>query len=174
MRLTSDLKKLTTSRDDLAHVLVEIVDRHGQVVPNASVQVNFAVNGAGELAGVANGSPENLDSFRQPHRYTWHGKAQAILRPAKQSGHVTLTASASGLRPAKLTLPVTASSSTDQQDTSRRDGLKLASRAATSVDRRAISGSAVVSALSAAVIGRRMRNAEQLAKREPSERTLAD
>jgi beta-galactosidase len=171
VRLTSDVEKLTTSRDDVAHVLVEIVDRHGQVVPDAIVQVNFVVNGAGELAGIANGSPENLDSFRQPHRYTWHGKAQAVLRPAKQSGDVILTAGAPGLRPAKLTLPVAASSTTDQQDTSRRDGLKLASRTATSVSRRAISGSAVVSVLGAAVIGRRMRKAEQLAEREPSEGT---
>ncbi|MBV9310971.1 MAG: hypothetical protein JOZ73_09065 [Solirubrobacterales bacterium] len=109
VRLTSDIKKLRTSRDELAHVLVEIVDRHGQIVPDAIAQVHFAVNGSGELAGVANGNPENLDSFRQPHRYTWHGKAQAIIRPAKQPGHVTLTGSESGLRPAKLTLPVAAS-----------------------------------------------------------------
>jgi len=69
--------------------------------------VTFRVSGAGELAGVANGNPHNLDSFRRPHRYTWHGQALAILRPAKRPGGLTLTARAPGLRPARLTLPVT-------------------------------------------------------------------
>ncbi len=169
VRLTCDVNSLTTGRDDLAHVLVEIVDRHGQVVPDAVVQLGFAVNGAGELAGVANGNPENLDSFRQPHRYTWHGKAQAILRPAKQPGRVTLTVGAPGLRSARLSLPVAGSSPGVAEDTSRRDGLKVASRAAASAAPRAISGASVVSVLGATVIGRRMRNAEVLAERRSSE-----
>lgn len=68
--------------------------------------VTFEVGGAGERAGVGNGNPRNVDSFRQPCRHTWHGKALAILRPAKRPGRLTLTAKASGLRPATLTLPV--------------------------------------------------------------------
>ncbi|WP_105975219.1 hypothetical protein [Streptomyces geranii] len=40
------------------------------------------------------------------YRHTWHGRAIAILRPAKTPGHLTLTASAEGLRPATVTLPV--------------------------------------------------------------------
>jgi beta-galactosidase len=170
VRLSGDVTRLTTRRDDLAHVLVEIVDRQGRVVPDATVQVSFTVNGAGELAGVANGNPQNLDSFRQPRRYTWHGKAQAILRPAKQPGRVTLTASSPGLRPATLRLPVTASGATVGQHASRREGVKLDSRAAASLGHRTISGSAVAPVLGAAVIGRRLRNAE----REPSEANPGD
>ncbi|HEX4010279.1 MAG TPA: glycoside hydrolase family 2 TIM barrel-domain containing protein [Solirubrobacteraceae bacterium] len=160
VRLTGDVTRLTTGRDDLAHVLVEIVDGQGRTVPDATAPVSFAVNGAGELAGVANGNPENLDSFRQPRRYTWHGKAQAILRPGKQPGRVTLTASSPGLRPATLSLPVTASRATFGQDTSRREGVTLASRAAMSFGRRTITGPAVASFVGAAVIRRRLGNAE--------------
>ncbi|MFD8717492.1 hypothetical protein ACFV2H_05530 [Streptomyces sp. NPDC059629] len=47
-----------------------------------------------------------MDSFKQPRRHTWHGRALAVLRPGKQPGHITLTATAPGLRPATLTLPV--------------------------------------------------------------------
>jgi beta-galactosidase len=106
LRLVSDVKDLTTGRDDLAHVLAEVIDGRGHVVPDAAFGVTFDVAGAGELAAVGNGNPHNVDSFRQPHRYTWHGKALAILRPAKRPGHVTLTARAPGLRPATLTLRV--------------------------------------------------------------------
>jgi beta-galactosidase len=106
LRLTSDVPHLTTGRDDLAHVLVEVTDSHGHVVPDAVLGAAFEVRGAGRLAAVGNGNPHNVDSFQQPHRYTWHGKALAILRPAKQPGRVTLTAKAHGLRPATLTLNV--------------------------------------------------------------------
>lgn len=107
LRLTSDVDVLTTSRDALAHVLVEVTDNGGALVPDAVTEVTFQISGAGELASVGNGNPHNVDSFTRPRRYTWHGQAQAILRPAKTRGTVTLTAQAAGLRPARLTLPVT-------------------------------------------------------------------
>lgn len=107
LRLVSDVRALTTGRGELAHVLVEVLDDHGRVVPDAALRVDFAVAGAGELAGVANGNPHNVDSFKKPRRWTWHGQALAILRPAKQSGWLTLTASAAGLTPARLHLQVT-------------------------------------------------------------------
>ncbi len=106
LRLTSDVGDLTTSRDDLAHVLVEVVDNRGQVVPDAAVEVTFQVSGAGQFAAVGNGNPHNVDSFTTPRRHTWHGRALAILRPAKHPGTVTLTATAPGLRTASLTLRV--------------------------------------------------------------------
>jgi beta-galactosidase len=104
--LASDVSSLSTSRDEVAHVLVEIVDARGRRVPDAVVKVGFALSGAGELAGVANGNPHNVDSFKQPRRYTWHGQALAVLRPAKAPGTLTLTASSPGLAAATLALPV--------------------------------------------------------------------
>ena len=106
LRLTSDVDALTTSRDDLAHVVVEVVDRQRRVVPDAVVEVSFDVGGAGTLAAVGNGNPHNVDSFRLPRRHTWHGRALAILRPAKRPGVLTLTATAPGLRPATGNLRV--------------------------------------------------------------------
>lgn len=106
VRLTADVKTLTTGRDDLAHVLVEIVDAQGAVVPDAVVQVRFSLEGQGEIYGVANGNPHNVDSFKKPRHWTWHGQALAIVRPAKQPGKLTIGASATGLRGMQLTLPV--------------------------------------------------------------------
>ena len=108
LRLVSDARSLTTGRGDLAHVLVEIVDDHGRVVPDATLRVDFAVAGAGEMVGVANGNPHNVDSFKRPRRWTWHGQALAILRPAKTAGWLSLTATSPGLKPARLHLAVTA------------------------------------------------------------------
>jgi beta-galactosidase len=106
LKLTSDVRQLTTSRDDLAHVLAEVVDEHGSIVPDAVITVSFDVGGAGQLLGVGNGNPHNIDSFQRPRRYTWHGQALAILRPAERPGILSLTASASALRSASINLPV--------------------------------------------------------------------
>ena len=108
LRVFSDTQVLTTGRDDLAHVLVEVLDGHGRRVPDAVVSVSFQVTGAGELVAVGNGNPHNIDSFKRSGRYTWHGQALAILRPAKTRGRLTLTATAPGLRPATVSLPVLA------------------------------------------------------------------
>ena len=106
IRLSSDVKWLTTDRGDLAHVLAEVVDSRGRVVPDAVVKVNFQVVGAGDLIGVGNGNPHNVDSFSRPRHYTWHGQALAVLRPAKRPGGLMLTATAPGLQPGRLTLGV--------------------------------------------------------------------
>ncbi|GGN21229.1 glycoside hydrolase family 2 TIM barrel-domain containing protein [Streptomyces fuscichromogenes] len=106
LRLVPDVRSLTTGRDDLAHVLVEVTDEDGLPVPDATLRVDFGVRGAGELVGVANGNPHNVDSFKRPRRHTWHGRALAVLRPAKRPGRLALTATAAGLRPATLVLPV--------------------------------------------------------------------
>jgi beta-galactosidase len=106
LRLASDVKSLTTGRGDLAHVLVQVVDAQGHLAPDAVVKVSFQVSGAGALAGVGNGNPHNVDSFQRPRRWTWHGTALAILRPSKTPGSLSLSASAEGLKPALLTLPV--------------------------------------------------------------------
>lgn len=106
IRLSPDVAGLTTSRADLAHVLVEIVDAQNRLVPDAVAKVSFSAGGAGSLIGVGNGNPHNVDSFQRPRRWTWHGQALAILRPAKLPGRVWLAASADGLRPARIELPV--------------------------------------------------------------------
>lgn len=106
LRLVSDVESLTTARDELAHILVEVIDAEGRLVPDAAIKARFEVSGTGTLAAVGNGNPHNLDSFQQPQRFTWHGRALAILRPSKSPGTVVLTARASNMKPATLTLPV--------------------------------------------------------------------
>lgn len=106
LRLTADVSVLGVGRDELAHVLVEVVDAQRRRVPDAVAKVGFEVSGAGSLAAVASGNPHNVDSFRRARRHTWHGQALAILRPAQREGRLTLRATATGLTAATLSLPV--------------------------------------------------------------------
>lgn len=153
VRLTSDVRRMTADPDDLAHVLVEIVDARGSVVGNAVTDVHFSVRGAGELAGVANANPHNVDSFREPRRFTWNGRAQAILRP-RAVGKVTLTASAEGLTPATIAVrvdPAPAAGRPPSAGVSRRASLRWT---VTSARRLAPGSFAALGA--AAIIGRRL------------------
>lgn len=111
LRLTSTVNTLTTDRDALAYVLVEVVDSQGSRVPDSVAKVTFKVSGAGSLVGVANGNPHNIDSFQRPRRYTWHGQALAILRPSKSPGTLLISAEAQGLSSAALTFSVQQQSS---------------------------------------------------------------
>lgn len=106
LRLTSDVPRLTTGRDDLAHVLVDVVDSQGRAVPDALEHVHVSVQGAGSLMGLANGNPHNVDTFQGPARWTFHGKVLAVVRPSKAPGRVTVLAEAPGLEPTRLSLSV--------------------------------------------------------------------
>ena len=59
IRLTADRSTIRADRNDLAYVTVEVVDSHGEVVPNADVPVRFTVSGAGELAATGSSSPND-------------------------------------------------------------------------------------------------------------------
>jgi beta-galactosidase len=105
LRLASEETSLTTSRDALAHVLVEVVDAQGRLVPDAVVKVSFEVIG-GSLAAVGNGNSHNVDSFQRPRRHTYQGRAMAFVRPRKNPGLLTVKASATGLASHVLQLEV--------------------------------------------------------------------
>ena len=104
IRLIADRSKICADRSDLSYVTAEVVDRHGTVVPTASIPIHFTVSGAGELAATGSPAPNDASSFHVPERKTWQGRCLAILRPKAGSGKITLTAEAAGIKPATITV----------------------------------------------------------------------
>jgi beta-galactosidase len=104
LALKADRAQIHKSRNDLSYVTVEVHDEAGNVVPDAAVPVTFSLKGAGELAGAGNANPQDMASFRQPHRTTFRGKCLAVLRPSGAAGDITLRVEAEGLAPATLTI----------------------------------------------------------------------
>jgi beta-galactosidase len=102
IRLTADRSKIRADRNDLSYVTVEIVDRHGIVVPNAAIPIHFTVSGAGELAATGSPAPNDASSFHLPVRKTFEGHCLAILRPKGDSGKITLKAEADGVKSATI------------------------------------------------------------------------
>jgi beta-galactosidase len=97
IRLTADRSELRASRNDLAYVTVEVTDEAGMLVPDATLPVQYKIEGAGELAAVENGNPTDMKSFHQPQANSFKGKCLVILRPNGTSGVIKLKAECVGL-----------------------------------------------------------------------------
>ncbi len=106
LRLSPDRKTIRADRNDLAYVTVEVLDAKGNLVPDATVSVDFALSGAGELAGVGSADPKDAASFRQPRRRTFHGRCVAVLRPLGTPGAMALRAEAAGLSGGRASIRV--------------------------------------------------------------------
>ncbi len=99
IRLTPDRSMITADGKDLSYVLVEIIDRSGNLCPLADNLVTFDVTGAGFNAGVDNGSPTSLERFKDNKRKAFYGKAMLIVQSDGTEGPVTITATSPSLRP---------------------------------------------------------------------------
>jgi beta-galactosidase len=97
LRLRADRLRISASRNDLAYVTAEIVDKDGSLVPDAVVPVRISVTGAAELAAAGTANPKDPLSFRRPHLNTYHGKCLAIVRPSGGTGEAVVRAEADGL-----------------------------------------------------------------------------
>ncbi|CAD0000583.1 glycoside hydrolase [Flavobacterium chungangense] len=92
-----DLKvnKSTIKNDtyDLVYVTVSIVDKEGNLLPNANDLINFEVTGGGKLVGVDNGYQANLDSFKANSCKLFNGKCIAIIQSNGKKEKIQLKAS---------------------------------------------------------------------------------
>ena len=72
------------------------------LVPKANNRVKFDVKGEGFIAGVDNGNPVSLESFKGSQHTAMNGKALCILQSNGKKGTIMLTATGEGLQPASI------------------------------------------------------------------------
>jgi beta-galactosidase len=106
LKLTADRTHVKADGQDLSYVTVEVVDARGVRHPKAENLVRFAVEGPGTIAGVGNANPVSTESYQQPQRKAWQGRALVVVKSGKQPGRITLRATAQGLPPATLVINV--------------------------------------------------------------------
>lgn len=102
IRLTADKAELSTSRSDVAHVKVEVIDKDGLLVPTAEDEILFALQGAGRILGIDSGRPDSHESYQSNRRKVFNGLALVLLQSRGEKGSMTLLASAPSLASAKL------------------------------------------------------------------------
>lgn len=100
IRLTADRNEIKSDGRDLSFVTVEVLDKDGNLCPNADNQIMFDVQGAGFIAGVDNGSPVSMEKFKADHRRAFYGKCLVVVQSDGKSGGIKLTATSEGLKTA--------------------------------------------------------------------------
>lgn len=79
-----------------------MVDRNGNLVPDANQLVEFSVKGAGVYKAAANGDPTCLDLFQEPQMHLFNGQLTAIVATGDKAGNFTFTAKSKGVKSAKV------------------------------------------------------------------------
>ncbi len=105
LRLSPDKSTLDDSGDDMSFIVVEALDKDGNLCPLADHMVEFSIEGAGELAGADNGNPMCFESFADSRQSLSYGKAVLVIRATK-AGEIKVKASAEGLEDSCVTLYV--------------------------------------------------------------------
>ncbi|MCM1224276.1 MAG: DUF4982 domain-containing protein, partial [Lachnospiraceae bacterium] len=102
IRLTPDRSEIKADGEDLSYVLVEVVDKDGNLCPWAENEITFQVEGSGENVGVDNGSPISLEPFKSDKRKAFYGKALVIVRNDGTPGDIRVTATSPGLSQSEI------------------------------------------------------------------------
>jgi beta-galactosidase len=98
LRLTPDRSTIHADGQDLSFIAVEAVDAEGRLQPHADGEVQFAVSGAGTLAGVANGDGQDPASYAGDRRKLFNGRALIVVRSSRNAGGINVQAKSAGLR----------------------------------------------------------------------------
>jgi beta-galactosidase len=106
IKLRTDMPKLRANGQDIAVAEVSIVDAAGRVVPTASNEVTFTLEGPGEIAGVGNGDPACHEPDVASKRSAFNGHCASMIRASKQMGIVKLVASSPNLKSATLEIKI--------------------------------------------------------------------
>lgn len=92
---------------DAMTVTVSVLDDKGRKVPDANLPVSFSVNGPAAIIGLGNGDPNSHEPEKGNQRSLFNGLAQVILQTFEEGeGYAELTATATGLKPFTLRIPV--------------------------------------------------------------------
>lgn len=106
IRLSSERTTIEADRNDLAYIMIEVVDDKGQPVPDNAIEISLELSGSGEIVASGNGSPDGMESVNKPLIRSYQGKAQAIIRPFTSGGEIQLSATAIGLSDDKILIQV--------------------------------------------------------------------
>lgn len=105
LQLTADRSEIKADGSDLSFVTVKVLDKDGNIVPEANNNISFSISGPGEIVATDNGDPADLVAFPSKERKAFSGMALIIVRSKdKQPGKLIVTAKAQHLKEARLVL----------------------------------------------------------------------
>ncbi|WP_370994084.1 beta-galactosidase GalB [Mucilaginibacter sp. RCC_168] len=105
LQLTADRDEIRADGSDLSFVTLKVLDKDGNLVPQANNNITFSISGPAEIVATDNGDPTDLVAFSSKVRKAFGGMALVIIRSrSKQTGKLILTAKAPNMKTARLVL----------------------------------------------------------------------
>ena len=101
--LTTDRTRLAAEWDDVSYVTAIITDENGVTVPGSSDTIEFKISGPGWIVAVDSADIASHEPFQASTRRAYQGECLAIVK-ARAAGEIVVSASASGLAGAMVTI----------------------------------------------------------------------
>jgi len=104
--LSVDRASIRNNWDDVAYATVTITDEEGNPCLTADNKISFSTTGAGVVTAVDNGDLSSTEPYMAKERWAYKGKCIALVKANANSGKITITATADGLKEGTATLEV--------------------------------------------------------------------
>lgn len=95
IRLTADKTTIKADGHDLSYITMEVVDKDGNIVPDASVSADVNVTGAATFMSAGSASFKDLEPLASPHVTTYKGRAIIVVRSKNKAGKATVSVTSS-------------------------------------------------------------------------------
>ena len=102
IELVADRQEIAADGRDLSFITVKVVDKDGNLCPDAQHQIKYSVKGAGFYRAGANGNSVSMELFHEPKMKVFNGMMTAVVQNNESVGKIVLTATAKGLKSAKI------------------------------------------------------------------------
>uniref|UniRef100_UPI0032179A29 glycoside hydrolase family 2 TIM barrel-domain containing protein n=1 Tax=uncultured Draconibacterium sp. TaxID=1573823 RepID=UPI0032179A29 len=102
--LSADRETISANGNDLSYITVSVVDKEGNLCPNADNQLDFKVSGAGKFRAVCNGDATSLELFHLPSMKAFSGKLVVTVQSFDKAGEIELEVRSKGLKTAKISI----------------------------------------------------------------------
>jgi beta-galactosidase len=104
--LEADRMQLRADGKDLSYITAKIVDKDGNLCPDAENELTFNVSGAGSYKVVANGDATSLEMFHLKHMKAFHGMLVVTVQSSAQPGDLMLSVTGKHLKKNSLTIKI--------------------------------------------------------------------
>ncbi len=102
--LTANRMKMAADSDELCFVQVAVVDRQGNLCPQANHLLQFSVQGQGSFRAACNGDATSLESFHLPQMHAFNGQLVVVLQSDGKPGNIRLKVSGKSLTSASINI----------------------------------------------------------------------
>jgi beta-galactosidase len=109
LKLTADRKSISADGCDIVYLTLEVVGENGICNTEGIHEIQFKVDGPGQIAGVGSSSPYApvKHPFHGNTCETWRGRATLIIRSTSDAGTITVKANAEGLESESIKIQTT-------------------------------------------------------------------